>query len=94
MIVRDLLGSGRFEIKTTQHLLVECAINSARNDQDVEVVRKWFDTRKFSGLDGKVIEGIEISTKHLQSIVKRVYSSFSIDEDKKKEYLQKLEEVD
>ncbi|CDW86678.1 aminopeptidase n [Stylonychia lemnae] len=94
LIVKDLLGSGRFENKTTLHLLVECAINAARNDEDVLVIKKWFDRRRFTLLDGAVIEHIEVSTKHLHSITKRIFSSFSIPQEEKDNYLDKLAEID
>ena len=43
-MVLDLLATSKFaHSPSTQHLVVETAINYARNEEDILLVCKWFD---------------------------------------------------
>jgi len=51
MIV-GLLASGKFPTGSTQHLLLECAINFAKSEDDIEFVRQWYTSGVFTNLSG------------------------------------------
>jgi hypothetical protein len=75
-------------------LLIECAINSARTDDSINHVRKWLESGEITDLNGIVLPGLSLSSKHKQSLVRRIYSSETIPLEEKERFLQKLEAED
>jgi len=70
-----LLASGKFEEEVTRHLLLECAILSARNEDHIKLVYQWLVDGEVKSLSERVLEGVKISTKHKHLMVKRIYTS-------------------
>lgn len=70
MILEQMLPGGHLTDNATKHLVVESLINSARNDEHIKVVEKWFYDGKLSALDGKPLESIELSLKHKHFMVR------------------------
>jgi hypothetical protein len=89
-----MLAAKQFSENVTNHLLLECAINSAKNEDHIIMLYKWITTGIVTDLKGVAIEGLEISTRHRHLMTRRIYSGTSIDEDKKKQLLVDLAEID
>lgn len=77
-----------------QHLLLECAINYAKTDDDIDVVRGWFEKDIFVDLEGKEHSNVDISNKHRHLMVRRVWSSFRIPKEDKEAILTRMGEID
>lgn len=92
--MNQLLASGKFTAPSTQHLLIECAITSARVNESINIVKSWYDLGKVTDLSGNEIQGLTISTKHKQLIVRRIFSSEIIAQEEKDKYLERLEQED
>lgn len=82
-LIVTLLATGKFPKGSTQHLLLECAINSARNDSDINIVKNWYAEETMTDLEGNKVDGIEISNKHKHLMLRRIYSSNIIPHEEK-----------
>lgn len=94
MILQKMLAPKKFTEDVTNHMLVESILLSARTEKHLELLRQWYESGKITDLDGKVIEGIELSTKHKHSMVRRLFTSRDIPLEDKQKYLKQLEEID
>lgn len=59
-------------------------------DEHIDIVRQWYETGKVTDLHGNVIEGLTISSKHKQSLIRRIFSSFTIPQEDKDRLLAQL----
>src|SRR5688572_17583478 len=75
-------------------MLVEACILCARNERHIDIIKQWFDTGLVSDMDGNTLEGVEISTKHRHSLVRRIYTSRLISLEDKQKCLSQLEAID
>ena len=73
---------------------MEAVFNSARNDEDIDILVKWFNTGFVHDLKGNKLEDVEISKKHKFSLMERIWSSEKIPFEEKKQLLASLEKID
>ena len=95
MVLQELLVSGKFATNaSTMHLLVETAINYARNEEHIQMIKSWLEQGYATDKSGHRINGTEISMKHKHLIVRRVFTSTTVDEQEKHVMLQDIEGQD
>ena len=84
IILDSLLTSGIIKDKPTQHLVFDAMLNSAGSDDHIELLIKWFQSGVVSNSEGTELSDIEISLKHKHTIMRRIWTSASVDLDRKK----------
>ena len=78
LIVDKILPSGAITDNSTKHLLLDAALTSARKEDDLKLLSKWFKEGFVFTTDGKKLDQVEVSKKHKHSVVSRVWSSETI----------------
>ena len=69
-------------------MIVECAINAAKIEKHIDIVKEWFTSGKISDLTGRVLENVDVSNKHKHLMIRRIYSSFTIPLEEKERLLE------
>jgi hypothetical protein len=78
-----MLAAKLFDTDVTNHLLLDCVILFAKKEEHIVLVRKWYLSGKVTNLAGEEIVGLQISTKHKHSMVRRIFSSRLISREEK-----------
>jgi len=73
--------------------VLEALFTSARNEDHIEMLVKWFDSGFVHDSNGQKLE-IEISKKHKHSIMERIWSSEKMSLQFKEEMMAKLAKID
>lgn len=93
MILDGILTSGTLkQDKSTRHLAIDALLRSTRNESHYQMLITMFEEGYVINSAGKKLEDCELSLKHKYEIVKRVYSSESIDIAHKMKLMAKMEE--
>lgn len=54
-----MLAPKKFSVKSTNSMLMEACINSAKTEEHIKLVHKWFTTNQITNLKGEPIIGLE-----------------------------------
>ena len=73
----------KFQELIIKHLLLECAISSAKTEEHLKLIHSWADTSLVTDLKGDPIEDFVLSIKHKHFIVRRIYTSVEIQLEEK-----------
>ena len=58
-LIVGLLASGKFHPDgSTSHLLLECVISFAKSDEDIELIKRWYQTGVVTTVEGELLEKI------------------------------------
>jgi len=90
----NVLSSGKIVDKSTQHLILDAVLTSARNEDHIKDIVKWFETGFVHDTKGNKMAEHEVSLKHKHSIIKRVYSSIEMKTEDKEALFKQLEALD
>mmetsp|Transcript_33619 Transcript_33619/g.51814 ORF Transcript_33619/g.51814 Transcript_33619/m.51814 type:complete len:334 (+) Transcript_33619:1840-2841(+) len=94
MLIDQILASGTIKTKSTQLLVFDSALTSARNEDHYKLLVDWFEKGEVTTTKGKKIEGFELMLKQKHTLVKRIWSSKDVPLAKKESVLAELEKVD
>jgi hypothetical protein len=75
LVLDDILTNNLVNDNSTKHLLLESLLTSARKEEHLKLLVRWFDEGVIYNTKGTLLEGVEVSKKHKHSILQRICSS-------------------
>lgn len=93
-LLLEILSSGIITDKSTQHLVFDALLTSARNEDHIALLVNWFKDEVVSDAKGTKLESVDISKKHKHTIVQRIWSSDQIPLEQKEEIMKELAKID
>jgi hypothetical protein len=90
----NILKNGTIKDESTQHLVLDAVLTSARCEEHYKLIKVWLETGFIHDLEGNKIEGMEVSKKHKHSILQRLYSSDEIPIEEKEKLMSNLASID
>ena len=78
LILDNILTSGSIKDNATRHVVLEAMLSSARNEDHISMLIKWFMDGAVYNTAGKKLQEVEISLKHKHTIMERIWSSAKI----------------
>lgn len=94
LILDNILNSGSIKDNSTKHLVFDALLTSARNEDHIEMLVKWYKEGVVYNTKGTKLDSVEISLKHKHTIVQRIWASIKLPLTQKQEILTSLEEID
>lgn len=94
LILDNILTSGSIQDNSTKHLVFDALLSSARNEDHIEMLVKWYKEGVVYNTKGTKLDSMEISLKHKHTIVQRIWASINMPLAQKQEILASLEEID
>lgn len=91
---RQILASGRFNVESTQQMLVSSMIGFVNEESLREILVDWYFSDHVTDANGVVIAGIKPTLKQKHAMVKNIFVSRNISAEKKQEAMAKLMEID
>jgi hypothetical protein len=89
-----MLSSGSIKDNATRHVILEAMLSSARNEDHIRLVAKWFNDGFITNSAGKKLEDVEISLKHKHTMMERIWSSETMPLAEKEALMDKLSTLD
>ena len=90
LILDNILTSGNLKDNATRHVVLEAMLSSARNEDHIQLVKKWFKDGFVTNSAGKKLEDVEVSLKHKHTIMERIWSSDKIPLSEKEALMEEL----
>jgi hypothetical protein len=94
LILDNILTSGSIKDNATRHVVLEAMLSSARNEDHISMLIKWFVDGAVYNTAGKKLEEVEISLKHKHTIMERIWSSEKIPLQEKEALMEQLKKLD
>jgi hypothetical protein len=94
LILDNILTSGNLKDNATRHVVLEAMLSSARNEDHIQLVKKWFKDGFVTNSAGKKLEDVEVSLKHKHTIMERIWSSDKIPLSEKEALMEELKALD
>ena len=94
LILDNILTSGNLKDNATRHVVLEAMLSSARNEDHIQLVKKWFKDGYVTNSAGKKLEDVEVSLKHKHTIMERIWSSEKIPLSEKEALMEDLKALD
>lgn len=82
-----ILAQGSIKDQSTQHLVLDATLSSARCEEHYEMLMNWLSTGFVHDANGQKIEDMAVSLKHRHTIVQRIWASETISLETKEELL-------
>jgi hypothetical protein len=85
-----ILASGTIKDMSTKHLVLDSILTSARNEDHIQLLIKWFKEGAIFTTKGKKLEDVDLSLKHKHEIMKQIWGSDVVTLKEKEELMAML----
>jgi len=94
LLIDGILSSGTIKGESTQHLIFDSALISARNEAHLKLLVDWYESGKVANTKGKEIQGFTLSLKQKHSMIRRIWASATIPLEKKQALLDDISKTE